>query len=157
MKSEIYLPGLQIDSPLVTPSAANFRPPTWPPPPDFPVVIDSQGTIKSRYGDSSWDLTAWVGKATRVSFGHGDSKYKGAPVSAENADLLREIAGQGLWGVLGTRSPSTLRIRNTELRQLAAACSSHGVLLSELWRFPQVIDAVAEQLSSSTVLALAEN
>lgn len=154
MTSEIHLVGLQIDSPLVTPSAANFRPPTWPPPPDFPVVIDAQGTVKSRYGDPSWDLTVWHGVALKLSFGHGDSKYNGVPVSAENAELLRQIAGQGLWGVLQTRAPNTLVVRNNGLRQLAAACSSHGVLLSELWRFPQVIDAVAEQLPSSTANTL---
>ncbi|MBL0042030.1 MAG: hypothetical protein IPP28_13520 [Xanthomonadales bacterium] len=150
MTPEIHLLSLHIDSPLVTPSAANFRPPTWPPPPDFPVVIDAQGTVVSRYGEPSWDLTLWAGKALKLSFGHGDSKYNGAPVSAENADLLRQIAGQGLWGVLQSRSTNTLVSRNNDLRQLAAACSSHGVLLSELWRFQQVIDAVAEQLSSST-------
>lgn len=154
MTSEIHLVGLQIDSPLVTPSAANFRPPTWPPPPDFPVVIDAQGTVKSRYGDPSWDLTVWHGVALKLSFGHGDSKYNGVPVSAENAELLRQIAGQGLWGVLQTRAPQTMVNRNDNLRQLAAACSYHGVLLSELWRFPQVIDAVAEQLPSSTANTL---
>lgn len=154
MTSDFHILGLQIDSPLVTPSAANFRPPTWPPPPDFPVVIDAQGTVISRYGDPSWDLTVWKGNALKLSFGHGDSDFRGAPVSAENAALLREIAGRSLWGLLGTRSPLTLDNRNTNLRQLAAACSSHSVLLSELWRFPQVIDAAAEQLSSSTANTL---
>lgn len=154
MTPDIRLLGLQIDSPLVTPSAANFRPPTWPPPPDFPVVVDAQGTVISRYGEPYWDLTVWAGQAMKLSFGYGDSKYDGAPVSAENADILREIAGVGLWRVLQTQSPRTLVNRNDILRQLAAAVSSHSLLLSDLWRFPQVIDAVAQQLPSSTANVL---
>lgn len=150
MTSDFHIRGLQIDSPLVTPSAANFRPPTWPPPPDFPVVIDAQGAVVSRYGEPSWDLTVWAGEALKLSFGHGDSKYKGVPVSAKNADILREIAGQGFWGALQTQSPRTVVNRNTGLRQLAAVCSSHSVQLSALWRFPKVIDAAAGRLSSST-------
>lgn len=30
----------------------NHRPPTWPPPDDFPIVVDAKGTVVSRYADS---------------------------------------------------------------------------------------------------------
>lgn len=151
MTRNLQLPGLQIDSPLATPGGANFRPPAWPPPPDFPVVIDSRGVVVSVYGDAVWNLAPWLGKTCSVPFGDGG---RGDPVSRENADLLRQIAGWWLWGPRPVQSPVTLKGRVAQLRQLAAVCSDQGILISELARFPNVIDAVAARTRSSDYLLM---
>ena len=39
-----------IESQLVTPASLNYRPPSWPPPRDWPVVIDRNGVVVSRLG-----------------------------------------------------------------------------------------------------------
>ena len=44
--------GLQIDSPLVHPRAKNFRPPSWPPPPDWSPILDAEGEGQCFYCDS---------------------------------------------------------------------------------------------------------
>lgn len=147
MTRELPMPGLQIDSSLVAPGTANFRPPSWPPPPDFPVVIDAEGVVGCVYGDAVWNLALWAGKTCSVPFGDGSGR--GAAVSCENADLLRQIAGWWLWGPLAVQSAVTLKVRVSQIRQLAAVCSEQGILMSELTRFPSVIDTVAARIRSS--------
>lgn len=147
MTRKLSLPGLQIDSPLVTPGSVNYRPPTWPPPPDFPVVIDAEGVIDCVYGDAVWNLARWEGKTCSVPFGDGGGK--GARVSSENAELLRQIAGWWLWGPTPVQSAVTLKARVAQIRPVAAVCSEQNILISELSRFPNVIDAVAARARSS--------
>jgi hypothetical protein len=43
--------GLAINSPLAVPDASNYRPPCWPPQPDWPVIIDADRKVVSRWGD----------------------------------------------------------------------------------------------------------
>lgn len=147
MTRALRLPGLQIDSPLTTPHNTNYRPPTWPPPPDFPVVIDDEGVIDCVYGDAVWNLARWEGKACSVSFGDGGGK--GPSVSSENADLLRQIAGWWLWGPTPVQSAVALKARVAQIRPLAVVCSEQNILISELLRFPNVIDIVAARTRSS--------
>lgn len=152
MTPELPLSGLRIDSLLVTPGTANFRPPSWPPPPDFPVVIDSEGVVTCVYGDPVWNLAPWAGKTCSVPFGDGGGR--GAAVSRENADLLRQIAGWWLWGPAAVQNAVTLKVRVAQVRQLAALCSEQGILISELTRFPNVIDAMATRIRSSDGLEM---
>lgn len=147
MTRALLLPGLQIDSPLTTPHSSNYRPSTWPPPPDFPVVIDDKGVIDCVYGDAVWNLARWEGKTCSVPFGDGGGK--GPSVSSENADLLRQIAGWWLWGPSPVQSAVTLKARVAQIRPLAVVCSEQNILISELSRFPNVIDTVAAQTRSS--------
>lgn len=147
MTRELSMPGLQIHSPLVAPTTANFRPPSWPPPRDFPVVIDSEGAVACVYGDVAWNLAPWAGKTCSVPF--GDGGRRGAAVSCENADLLRQIAAWWLWGPSAVKSAITLKVRVSQIRQLGAVCSEQGILISELARFPNVIDTVAANVRAS--------
>lgn len=147
MKRELTLSGLQINSPLATPDSANYRPTSWPPPRDFPVVINDAGVVDSVYGDSSWNLAQWEGKTCSVPFGDGGGK--GSKVSSENADFLRQIAGWWLWGPSPVQSATALKTRVAQIRPMAAVCSEQKILISELWRFPNVIDTVAAQTRTS--------
>jgi len=147
MTRQIPMLGLQIDSPLASPLSANYRPPTWPPPPDFPVVIDDKGVIDCVYGDTAWNLARWEGKTCSVPFGDGGGRC--ARVSRENADLLRQIAGWWLWGPSSVQSAAALKARVAQIRPLAAICSEHNILISELSRYPKMIDEVALHTRSS--------
>lgn len=152
MTRELPLAGLQIDSPLVTPDTENFRPHSWPPPPNFPVVIDAEGSVACVYGDAVWNLAPWAGKTCSVPFGDGGGR--GATVSAENADLMRQIAAWWLWGPAPVQSAVTLKVRVSQIRQLAAFCSEHGIWMGQLMRFPRIIDAVARGIRASDGLSL---
>ena len=138
------LPGLQVDSPLVAPGAVNFQPPSWPPPDDFPVIIDADGSVVSCYGDHTWNLAPWAGKPLSIAFGDSTSS-RGASVSAENGALFRQIAAWWLYGPNAVMSATSLASRHTSLKPLFVACSEAGILASNLSRFPRVIDVVASR------------
>lgn len=149
------LPGLQIDWPMAVPSAPNFRPPSWPPPDDFPVCVDAFGSVKARYGDATWDLSPWAGAPCAVTI--GGTRKNAKPLSPENAALLRQIAAWWLWGPAGVRRASTLMARVHTIKPLFVVCTEAGIAADTLSRFPAVIAEVARRLHPSapeTCLAL---
>lgn len=139
---------LAINSPLATPDALNYRPPRWPPTPDWPVIIDDKGEVVSRWGDSVWRLDPWAGKALSINFGDGRVIHADL-IDAENANLLRIIAGWWIWGVGGVRGVRCLIFRFACLRPIFALCSREGILASDLIRFPRVAEQLPEVLGPS--------
>lgn len=138
--------GLAIDSPLVSDEHSNFRPTSWPPAPDFPVVVDAKGTVISRYGDLVWYLTVWAGKSVILNF--GDKR-----LCSRNAELLKVVIAWWLYGPAALRHAITLRQAFYDVRHVFVLCTAHGILASELWRFP----AVAEKLPGVLKYGIAEN
>ncbi|HEP0304284.1 hypothetical protein [Providencia sp. PROV254] len=134
--------GLQIQSPLIAPDRDNFKPDTWPPPPDFPVVIDNCGRVISRYGDARWDLSPWIGRTQTIHF--GDGAGKGRAISPENAQLLRKIVAWWLWGENATRSVRALVYRFETMKPLFVACSDSGIIATELYKYHRVIESVSD-------------
>jgi hypothetical protein len=140
--------GLAIDTPLAIPSNANFRPPHWPPPPDWPVMINKEGKIISRWGDSIWRLDPWAKKSLSLNFGDG-RVMNTEPIDAGNANLLRQIAGLWIWGANGVRTCNTLQQRFSCIRQIFVICSLEGILASDLMRFPAVADQISKVIAPS--------
>lgn len=143
----LALLGLQIDSPLAHPAARNFRPPSWPPPPDWAPVVDAQGNAQCVYVDSTWPLDVWEGSPLKINF--GDGKTKGARISPPNADLLRQCATWIMWGPRGCRAASSLAGKVTSIKPLFVACTQQGIVATDLMRFEMVIDHVAASLAPS--------
>lgn len=141
--------GLAINTPLVTPAAQNYRPQTWPPQHDFPIVIDADGKVVSRYGDPTWNLRPWAKKPIVLNFGDGP-QIKGQPsISVANADLFRHITAWWLYGFKAVQNSQTLKNRFNYLRSLFILCSTHGITASELMRFPAVADRLPEVIAPS--------
>ena len=141
--------GLGIDSPLVTPVASNYRPPTWPPPKDFPIVIDAQGNVISRYGDARWKFWPWARKQITLSFGDGPQRAGTSINTRENADFLRQIVAWWLYGPQALREFGTLYLRFKTIRTVFALCSREGIAASDLAHFPHVADKIAQALPVS--------
>ncbi|CAM4329767.1 Integrase [Comamonas aquatilis] len=142
---------LKIVSPVVSPSAANFRPPNWPPPPDWAPVLDSQGHPVCYYKDSIWPLRSWSGqsgRAKQLNFGDG-GKSKTAPIARDNADLLRLLMTWRIWGPRGARTIGSIKNAYDPLRSIMVLCSQEGICASELMRFPTVVDQIAARIPSS--------
>jgi hypothetical protein len=139
---------LKVDAASVTEAAVNYRPPAWPPARDWPVVIDKDGTVVSRWGDAVWDLTPWAGAPLLMNFGDGE-EGKSEPIDAENADLLRLAMGWLIWGPRGYRAAGTIKNRFTQVRAVVALCSQHGISAASLMRFPKVLECLPEAIASS--------
>jgi len=137
-----YFPGLQIESALSKEDALNFKPDSWPPAPDFPAVIDVYGNVVSRYGDVRWDLSPWSGHTLTIYFGDGPGQ--GKKVSPQNAELLRRIVAWWLWGEAAVRSAKALVYKFETIKPLFVACTDAGILANELYRYPKVIEKLAD-------------
>lgn len=146
---------LKVLAPAVSPRNANFRPTRWPPPADFPIVIDDRGDVISRYADPLWDLTTWAGKRLRIYFGDGAKSR--SELSSANANELRQLVAFWLFGESGSYHPLAYYRRAEVVRPVFKLCSEYGIAASELFRFPKVQAELPRRLAPSTaekVLAL---
>ncbi|MYM96873.1 hypothetical protein [Duganella vulcania] len=132
----------------ITPTSPTFRPSTWPPARDWPVSIDRDGTVLSRWGDSVWDLTPIAGTIFKLNFGDGAS-CKTDPLDRANADILRLIVTWRMWGPRPVRAAGTLQRAFTVVRSIVAVCSRNGILVSNLMQFPKVLEQVPAVLAPS--------
>lgn len=139
--------GLQIDSALAHPGTRTFRPPSWPPPPDWAPVLDAQGKPQCLYSDSVWPLDLWAGKPLKLNF--GDGRTRGARIDRANADLLRQCAAWLMCGPRGCRNAASLTHKVTTIKPLFVACAAEGIKATDLMRFEAVIDKVAASLAPS--------
>lgn len=147
MRDLSELPGLSLRSELITPRALNFLPASWPIPPEFPVVMDASGNVVSRYGDSSWDLSPWHGKALKLNF--FDKKTQLEHVSQYNAELLKEVVAWWLYGPDAAVTSGTLALRFTSLKPIFTLCTEHGIYAADLTRFPRVLEELPTRLPKS--------
>lgn len=148
MTTSSHLSALRLD---VTSSLSVNRyhvPPSWPPPDDYPIVVDAQGDIVSRYSDPAWNLSPWAGRTLRIAFGD-DDQSRGAKLSPGNANLLRMLSAWWLYGPNAVRSAQTLAAKHTIFKPIFVVCSEEGILASELFKYPRVVDKVSGRLSRS--------
>lgn len=140
---------LAIESPFVSPDAPNYRPQSWPPHPDWPIIIDADGNVVSRWRDPIWRLDPWAGKSVTLNFGDSLVKTQGAPINPENADLLRIVTGWWLYGPNGARGYRALKARFDQVRRLFVLCAQERVIASELSHFPRVSDRLPDIVKAS--------
>lgn len=148
MKTALHEFALKVEAVWITPASVNFRPSIWPPPPDWPVVIDRNGIVISRWRDSVWDLTPWAGKRLSLNFGDGKTG-QGRPIDSENADLLRLAMGWLIWGPRAYRAPGTIKNRFTQVRAVIAFCSQNGIQAGALMRFPKIQEQLPKIIAAS--------
>lgn len=142
MNARLEVFGLRQTSDWMTPQHRSFRPPAWPPPRDWVVSEDRNGTVLSRWGDPVWDITPWAGRSMILDFGDDATQTtrKAKPLSADNADLLRMIATWRMWGIKATSTANTLKSAFLALRRIVALCNDNGILASQLMHFPRVFE-----------------
>lgn len=151
MKLDIREMTIGIETSAVTPMSPNYRLPSWPPSPDWPVSIDKNGVVISRWGDPKWDLAPWAGRILALNFGDGGPR-KGAEaecLDAENANIMRLVATWLIWGPQAARSVSTVRTSFHILRPIAVICSRNGISATRLMRFPKVFEQVHKVITPS--------
>ncbi|EPS0499555.1 hypothetical protein ACVADT_001641 [Escherichia coli] len=140
---------LSIESPLAVPGALNYRPNSWPPLHDWPVVIDAMGKVVSRWGDAIWRLDPWAGKALTLNFGDGPIKKHAAEINHDNANLLRIVTGWWLYGPNSSRGHRSLKTRFDQIRRIFVLCTQQGILASDLRKYPEIAELLANRLQLS--------
>jgi hypothetical protein len=137
-----------LDTLEVTRTSPNYQLLSWPPAREWPVVFNKGGEVVSRWGDPTWNLSAWLGKPAILDFGDGSSG-KAERVDPANADLLRLIATWLIWGPRAVGSVNTVKTSFSYARQVVCLCSRNGIYAGQLTRFKKVLDQVPETLSAS--------
>jgi hypothetical protein len=148
MKVNLHEFTIGIESDLVTSTSLNYRPPSWPPPRDWPVVVDRNGTVISCWGDPRWNLSPWAGEPTSLNFSDSEPP-KAEPLDAENADLMRMIATWIIWGGRPYRSVRSVTTVFSLLRQIVTHCSRNSISAAKLMRFPKVFERLPDAITSS--------
>ncbi|WP_296130412.1 hypothetical protein [Pseudomonas sp. Ga0074129] len=138
---------LGIELPFITTEAKNYSPPTWPPTPDYPVVIDRDGNIISRYGDAVWILDAWAGRRLQLDF--RPSGARGVELSERCIEIAKLVAAWWLWGPRPVTNAGTLKARFTHLFPLFKMCSAKQVDPCEIYKHPKELEDFPNWLSSS--------
>ena len=132
---------LGIRAPAATSKAAGYRPPSWPPPRDWPVCVDDKGKVVSRWGDAIWDLSPMAGVIFSLNFGDGP-ECRTDRLDHENADLLRMAMTWVMWGHRPAKARGTIQMKFTTIRTVIAVCSRAGVNAASLMRYPKVLEQV---------------
>jgi len=134
-----------------------YRPKEWPPNPDWVVSLDASGNPLSRWKNSEWDFSPWVGKTYKLDFAGGKSQIDAPALGLQNQNILRLLTTWLLWGLRGPQSWTTLRDSFRKIRRIIAFCESEGIVASELERYPHVfirIPALFKNAERDSVLLL---
>lgn len=136
--------GIQSTRAPVAPESECYRPPSWPPPPNWVVSTDTLGRPLSRWSDAFWDFSHWVGKSYKLWFGAQSNSRQRGTLTPTNEHLLRLAATWLIWGPRGPRSWVTIKHRFLVLRRIFALCSSAGISAAELVRYPVISSQLLE-------------
>lgn len=140
---------LGIESSVVTKNSVNYRLNSWPPEPDFPIVVDAESNVISRYKDEIWYLWPW--SKSNLSFNFRKTSLAGiSEIDETNANLLKAIAAWWLYGHGSLGSPTTFTRYLSALKPLFAACSAEGISADELRKFPRVINSIITATPASS-------
>ncbi|MDH0896710.1 MULTISPECIES: hypothetical protein [unclassified Pseudomonas] len=149
MNPSVYSLNIELASHF-PPQAENLSPPDWPPPVDFPIVINAEGKVVSRMGDSVWDLTIWSDRIISINF-DDQTRHKGSSkIDKRNADIFRQLAA---WKLYGPNSAITAKglVRYCEiLKPIFILCTAEKICASELMRYPRVIERIPNFLARSS-------
>lgn len=151
MKEYLVEMTIGVETSVVTPTSTNYRVPSWPPSPDWAVVIDKDGTVISRWGDPTWNLAPWAGHAVSLNFGDGELRKgrQAAPLDAENANTLRMVTTWLIWGPQSVRAVLTIRTHFCLLRAIFVLCSRNRISATALMRFPKVLEQLPKVIRTS--------
>lgn len=135
--------GLSLEITMNSSRSRNHSPSTWPPHPDFPVVISEDGTPTCVYADSIWDLTPWAERKETINFGDGPIRKNTAPISPKNAALLRLMIAMWLYGTDGVRTVNTLTLRFDAMRRIMVFFSKKGITADKFENRSEIVEEMA--------------
>lgn len=118
----------------IGPGSLCYALPAFPPPDDFPMMVDLKGEPVCRYSDHQWRIGA-----SRFNFGTDPSDLgsAGSSLTEANGDLLKRCVVWFMYGERRSISVSTLRVYHQVLKPIFAFCSglARPIVASDLSRF----------------------
>lgn len=118
--------------------------PAFPPPHDFPMMVDRHGEPVCLYGDHKWRIGAYP-----FNFGTepGDLGCGGLSVTQPNGELLKRCTAWFMYGDRRSISVNTLASYHQKLKHIFAFCSSleRPIVASELSRFFDTLEGALAQ------------
>lgn len=134
--------GSQVDH--IGPESLCYKPPTFPPPHDFPMMVDLQGEPVCRYGDHKWRIGAHP-----INFGTdpNDLGPRGRFVTGANGELLKRCVAWFMFGDRRDVSVNTLGSYHQHLKTIFAFCSglTRPIVASDLSQFFDQLEGVLAQ------------
>lgn len=116
------------------PESLCYAPPTFPPPNDFPMMVDLKGEPMCRYRDQKWRIGTHP-----FNFGTdpGDLGSGHLSLTKDNGELLKRCIAWFMYGDRRGISVNTLRSYHQLLKPIFAFCSglARPIVASELSRF----------------------
>jgi hypothetical protein len=135
-----------IDSEAIAPASLNYKLDSWPPREDFPIIVDAEGNIISRFADSIWKLWPWCDKSVVINFMDKAHRNRKPSITIENAKILRVLAAWLIYGPAPVRRASSLTRKMQTLKALFTIASREGILITEISKFPKVIETCALEI-----------
>ncbi|MEO9656257.1 hypothetical protein [Marinomonas sp.] len=132
-------------SDLVTPKTPIWSLPSLPPPDDWFLSIDTNGANLSKYGDDYWDYSA---------FGYSGFNFGMHNLSNKNLKLAKIVLITVIYHprlfpgkIISCKQTFMLLIK------IAKVCDIHGILISELSRFPRLHASVSDALQRADYIS----
>lgn len=128
----------------IGPESLCYALPAFPPPHDFPMMVDLQGEPVCRYGDHKWRIG---GRPFNFGADPGDIGSGRFLLTEANGELLKRCI---LWFIYGDRrdiSVNTLETYHQRLKSIFAFCSglTRPIVASDLSRFFDRLDGALAQ------------
>lgn len=135
-----------IDTDTVNPNSPNYKLTSWPPSDDFPVVMDRNGNVISRFSDTVWHLWPWCEKALVINFMDKLERGRAPSICKDNARILRLVAIWLIFGPEHVACASSLTRKIQSIKRLFQLASREGVLVTEFSKYPRLIEALANEI-----------
>lgn len=143
--------GPEVES--IGPDSLCYELPTFPPPDEFPMMVDLQGESVCSYGDHKWRIGA-----VPFNFGTDPSDVGSGDfwLDKDNGELLKRSTAWFMYGDRRDISASTLSAYHQRLKPIFAFCSglARPIVASDLSRFFDTLElALAQAIRPSNAKA----
>ena len=119
-----------------------------PPPEDFVVSYNKDGSLRSLYSDNTWDFSAY--KKTHGASGHVYTFLTRDSISEENLAQFKQLFIAILYHPqLHPGSISSCGTSFYQIKAIAAFCTQNNILMTDLYKYESLFPSLGRTLSGS--------
>lgn len=136
-----------ITTEITTTSSPNFKLGSWPPRPDFPIVVDAKGNVISRFSDDVWQLWPWSNKLLSLNFVDSQEPSGNLRVSDANSHIFRLTACWLIYGPESVQTAQSLVRRFQTIKIIMKAATRAGILVTDFFKYPRLVEKLGREMS----------